>query len=350
MRELRLLEQHYGRMPRKQLIARYLPNRTVKAAEHRAGLLGLTRKKKPVEYWTPVEIDLLKKHYGTMPRQELIARYLQNRSVKQVDFKAGKLGLRRRRPATRSWSVQDLQLLRQHYGTMPNVALRSRFFPRVSLKAIVHRARRLGVRSREPAWTAAEDRLVKLHFGRVSYAELAASYLPHRTRSAVEGRAAKLGLTREAPAAWSAKESALLKKHYATHDAHQMARYLPGRTIAAIRGRVMLEGLQKERHVAWTAPELALIRRHYEAKTGLQRLVRLLPSRTQLSIQQQAWKLGLSRAGNPWTADDDALLRQLYPRHGRNTRIPGHTPGSTRVHAQKLGLRVTRRKRGWGST
>ncbi len=288
-------------MPRKQLIARYLPNRTVKAAEHRAGLLGLTRKKKPVEYWTPVEIDLLKKHYGTMPRQELIARYLQNRSVKQVDFKAGKLGLRRRRPATRSWSVQDLQLLRQHYGTMPNVALRSRFFPRVSLKAIVHRARRLGVRSREPAWTAAEDRLVKLHFGRVSYAELAASYLPHRTRSAVEGRAAKLGLTREAPAAWSAKESALLKKHYATHDAHQMARYLPGRTIAAIRGRVMLEGLQKERHVAWTA-------------------------------------------------DDDALLRQLYPRHGRNTRIPGHTPGSTRVHAQKLGLRVTRRKRGWGST
>lgn len=92
-------------------------------------------------------------------------------------------------------------------------------------------------------------------------------------------------------------------------------------------------------------PELSLIRRHYEAKNGLQRLVRELAGRSQLSIQQQAWKLGSSRAGNPWTAAEDALLRRLYPRLGMRARIPGHTPGSMRVHAQKLGLRIMHRKR-----
>lgn len=103
--------------------------------------------------------------------------------------------------------------------------------------------------------------------------------------------------------------------------------------------------MQKEQHLAWTAPELALIRRRYEAKNGLQWLVRKLVGRTQLSIQQQARKLHLSRAGNPWTAHDEALLRRLYPRHGLKTRVPGHTPGSVRVHAQKLGLRIRRRER-----
>jgi hypothetical protein len=86
-------------------------------------------------------------------------------------------------------------------------------------------------------------------------------------------------------------------------------------------------------------------RMHYEAKNGLQRLVRMLVGRTRLAIQQQAHKLDLSRAGNPWTAHDDALLRRLYPLDGLKTRIPGHTPGSMRVHAQKLGLRVRARKR-----
>jgi hypothetical protein len=238
VRELRLLELHYGCMPRKQLIARYMPNRTLKAVEHRAGLLGLRRKTKPAEYWTPVQIQVLKRYYGTIPRKVLIARYLPDRSVKQLDFKAGRLGLRQRRPTTHAWSAQNLTRLRQHYGTMPNAVLRSRHFPRVSIRAIVHRARRLGLRSKEPRWTAAEDRLVKRHYGRLRNATLAANHLPNRTPQAVQGRAAKLGLTREAQDVWSTKEFRLLKKNYPTHDVHEMAKYLPGRTVPAIRARV----------------------------------------------------------------------------------------------------------------
>jgi hypothetical protein len=346
VRELRLIEQYYGRMPRKELIARYLPNRTLKAVEHRAGLLGVWRKKKAAEYWVPAEIGVLRRYYGTIPRKELIARYLPDRSIKQIDYKAGELGLRHRRPATKSWNAQDLALLRRHYGTMPNVALRSRYFRHVSISAIAHRALRLGLRSKEPNWTAAEDRLIKQHYGHMPNPAFAAHHLPGRTAEAVQGRASKLGLTRGVQDVWSAKELRLLKKHYPTHTVHAMPRYLPNRTIAAIRTRVSLEGLQKaEQHLAWTAPELALIRRHYEAKNGLQRLVRELSGRTRLSIQQQARKLHLSRAGNPWTAHDDALLRRLYPRDGLKTRIPGHTPGSMRVHAQKLGLRIRPRGR-----
>jgi hypothetical protein len=345
VRELSLIEQHYGRMPRRELIARYLPNRTLKAVEHRAGLLGVCRKVKPAEYWAPAEIEVLRRYYGTMPRKELIALYMPNRSIKQLDYKVGELGLRQRRPATKSWSARDLTLLRQHYGTMPNVALRSRYFPHVSISAIGHRALRLGLRSKEPNWTTAEDRLIKRHYGRVPNPAFAARSLPGRTAEAVQSRAAKLGLTRAIQEVWSAKELRLLRKHYPTHTVHEMSRYLPSRTVAAIRARVTLEGLQRKQRIAWTAPELALIRQHYEAKNGLQRLVRKLVGRTPLSIQQQARKLHLSRAGNPWTAHDDALLRRLYPRHGLKTRIPNHTPGSMRVHAQKLGLRIRPRER-----
>lgn len=234
MRELRLVEQHYGRLSREELIARYLPNRTIKAIEHRAGLLGVRRKVKPAEYWTPAEIEVLKRYYGAIPRKHLIARYLPHRSIKQLDHKAGELGLRRRRLATRSWSAQDLTRLRQHYGTMPNAALRSRYFPQVSIRAIAHRALRLGLRSKAPNWTAAEDRLIKRHYGRMSNAALAAGHLPGRKAEAVQGRATKLGLTQGVQDVWSSKELRLLKQHYRTHTVREMTRYLPNRTAAAI--------------------------------------------------------------------------------------------------------------------
>lgn len=342
VRELRLIERHYGRMQRKELMERYLPERTIKGIEHRAGLLGLRRRVKPAGYWTDVEVERLKRFYGTMPRKEAIARYLPDRSPKQLDEKAGRLGLRRRRHPTRSWSTEDLALLREYYGTLLNIDLRAQYFPRVSVRTICHRARRLGLRSKEPNWTKSEDRLIERHYGRLSNPMLSARYLPHRTSQALQGRATKLGLTRGIEEVWSARELRLLKRYYPTHTAREMLGYLPGRTQVAIRVRARLQYLQKERHRAWKAPELALIRRRYEAKNGLQRLVRELAGRTKLAIQQQARKLGLSRAGNPWTASDDARLRQLYPHHGLKTRIPGHTPGSVRVHAQKLGLRVGR--------
>lgn len=213
VRELRLVELHYGRMPRKELVARYLPDRTIKAVEYRAGLLGVRRHVKPSQHWPPVEVEVLKRYYGRMPRKELSARYLPHRSIKQLDYKAGALGLRRRRRPTRSWSAEDLALLRRLHGTMPIAELRSRYFPRISITAIAHRARRLGLRSKEPNWTAKEERVIKRHYGRMTNWALAARHLPGRTAEAVQGRATKLGLTREIQDVWSAKELRLLKRH-----------------------------------------------------------------------------------------------------------------------------------------
>lgn len=47
-RELRVLERHFGRMPYKELMARYLPGRTIIAIAHRARLLGLARPREPM--------------------------------------------------------------------------------------------------------------------------------------------------------------------------------------------------------------------------------------------------------------------------------------------------------------
>jgi hypothetical protein len=104
-RELSLIERHYGRMPRKEFIERYLPGRTLKAVEFRAALLGVTcRSSKRPEYWAPEEIELLRRHYGKILNKELRARYLPNRSDMQLRAKAGELGLRR--TVSQRWTLE----------------------------------------------------------------------------------------------------------------------------------------------------------------------------------------------------------------------------------------------------
>jgi hypothetical protein len=289
--------------------------------------------------WTAREVRVLERYYGRIPRKELLSRYLPERTLNGVEHRARLLGLTTPRAPVYPWKAEDLAVLRRYYGTMPNHELRDRFLPQASVPAIRHRARRLGLRSKEPDWSAEENRLLKRYYGHMSNPELVRLHLPRRTADTVQGHAAKLGLTHKAFDAWTAQELRLLRMHYPTHTLPELARYFPGRTASAIRTRVGLEGLQKSPPAArWTKRELALIQRHYEAKDGLDTLVRKL-DRTRLSIQQQARKLGMSRAGNPWTASDDALLRRLYPVHGRHSHIPGHTPGSIRERARKLGLR-----------
>jgi hypothetical protein len=86
---------------------------------------------------------------------------------------------------------------------MPNDELRDRYFPQVSLKAIGHKARRLGLRNKEPDWSAAENRLLERYYGCMSNPELVRHHLPRRTANTVQSHAAKLGLTREAFDTWT---------------------------------------------------------------------------------------------------------------------------------------------------
>jgi hypothetical protein len=106
-RELRLIERHYGRMPRREFKERYLPGRTLKAVERRAALLGVTcRASKRPEYWTASEVELLQRHYGKIPNKELLARHLPQRSDIQLRSKAGELGLLR--PVSRHWTLEQV--------------------------------------------------------------------------------------------------------------------------------------------------------------------------------------------------------------------------------------------------
>lgn len=234
-RELRLLERYYGRIPRKELVARYLPERTLKGIEHRAGLLGLTRRRsKPPEPWTDAEIELLKRHHGKMSIAEINARYLPERTPASIEHRARLLGLTTPRAPVYSWKTEDLALLRRYYGTMSNHKLCDRYLPQASIQAIRHKARRLGLRSKEPDWSAEENRLLKRYYGRMTNPELVRRHLPRRTADTVQGRAAKLGLTRQAFDTWTAKELRLLKKRYPTHALPELTRYFPGRTAAAM--------------------------------------------------------------------------------------------------------------------
>jgi hypothetical protein len=107
VRELRLLDAHYGWMPLKDLVRRHLPGRTPKAVAQRAIVLNLTcRTSRRPEYWTPDELELLKQHYGRIPNKELRSRHLPRRTDVQLRAKAGELGLRR--PMPQRWTVEKV--------------------------------------------------------------------------------------------------------------------------------------------------------------------------------------------------------------------------------------------------
>jgi hypothetical protein len=147
--------------------------------------------------WSLPEIRLVEEHYGRMTRAELVTRHLPGRTIKGLEHVAALLGLTKRRPVPDlSWTADRLGVLRRHYGQMSAQDLQQRYFPQCSVRAIAHRARRLGLRMKEPNWTARERAIVRRHYHRVSNKTIAARYLPHRSAEAIQSCASNLGLTR----------------------------------------------------------------------------------------------------------------------------------------------------------
>ena len=64
----------------------YLPGRTVDAIVGRASDLGITSEKNP--NWTKEEDEILREHYGKMPNKELQAKYLSDRTTKAIVSRA----------------------------------------------------------------------------------------------------------------------------------------------------------------------------------------------------------------------------------------------------------------------
>jgi hypothetical protein len=150
-------------------------------------------------------------------------------------------------------------------------------------------------------------------------------------------------------ARWTEAETAIMRALYATADRDRLRAALPGRSWDSIASRAAVLGLRRryERRNGWTEAEDAVLRQLYPTAEW-DEIEAALPGRTRKAIALHAHQLRLRRQrrgcpnGTPWTAGEDAVLRQLYPtaEWDRLLReLPTRSPLAIRHRAWVLGLR-----------
>jgi hypothetical protein len=113
------------------------------------------------------------------------------------------------------------------------------------------------------------------------------------------------------------------------------------RSIDAIQHRVRILQISRQDYW-WSDKEIEILKEYYESKTWRE-LVVLLPNRNRDTIQKKAGELGLRSSYNlPWTKEEDDILRQYFPKEGRQTylRLKNRSENATYNHANALGLHI----------
>lgn len=88
----------------------------------------------------------------------------------------------------------------------------------------------------------------------------------------------------------------------------------------------------------WTEAEDGIMRADYK-RLGSVACMALLPGRTRKAIEQRAVGLGVSHGRcDPWTAEEDAMLIQLWPSMGAGCErlFPNRSKTSVQTRARKM--------------
>lgn len=223
----------------------YLPGRTVDAIVGRASDLGITSEKNP--NWTKEEDEILREHYGKMPNKELQAKYLSDRTTKAIVSRAAILGIGSERSP--KWTEEDDETLQKHYGKISNEKLREKYLPNRTSHAILGRASTLGItQTRNQNWTEEEREKLQKFYNKMPIEELREKYLPNRTIDAILGKAGSLGIRLPKSPVWTKEEDEILKKYYSKMSRKELQeKYLPNRTLPAIGIRARNLGIASKR-------------------------------------------------------------------------------------------------------
>ena len=177
----------------------------------------------------------------------------------------------------------------------------------------------------------------------------------HRSQQSIIMKARSLGV--KLRNAWTEKEDAIIKAWYDQHagtglGTHKMsnmvlASQLPGRTKSQINNRAAILGYSKPRF-NWTDEKVELLQRHYpEQGVKCSKLIGC----SEIACGQMAHKLGISfkkqeakpkaaRVKFAWTAEEDELIRTVYPKSIDDCaiKLSNRSRASIVARAKKLGV------------
>ncbi|MDD3012870.1 MAG: hypothetical protein PHC34_04130 [Candidatus Gastranaerophilales bacterium] len=163
--DINRLKQYYPADITNEELLKLFPGKTYSSLVHKASRLGIRRaKRKPApkeiknRRWTEDELDLVKKFYYSMTREELL-RLLPNRTESGLKQLIRKLGFPRKpiegNPYTKCppWTDREIKTLIKYYDNKPNEELQQ-LIPGRSLSAINMRAYLLGIKRGRFTWAS----------------------------------------------------------------------------------------------------------------------------------------------------------------------------------------------------
>jgi hypothetical protein len=211
-----------------------------------------------------------------------------------------------------------------------------------SEEAVTARRRTLHLPARRSLrpWSELEDTLLRL----ASVRGVPATELAPRLRRPVESvraRRRQLRLARPAAQRYTAADDATLRaRWWSGGDVEALAREL-GRTPDALRLHAHRLGLHRPPpRRRWTPAEDAIVRDGYTSGLSCGEIADSLPDRSPTAVAARARKLGLATYARRWTTQDDARLCALLQVRTLDdtARLLGRTPEAIRRRAAKLAL------------
>jgi hypothetical protein len=260
--------------------------------------------KKGSRLWTAQEDQLLRKYYNKKPFKDL--SQMLERSIYSMTERAGKLGLRKKKPW---WSSGEILFLKQHYPTegAPYVADALQR----SLASVHGKAKGLGLSvSGRIRWNPEADAYVKKWYGKKDTSEIAKKL--GTSDQGVVNRAWIIGATEKVFRPWSQKEIdyALAAFPNATHK--EVGQAL-GRTAIAVTGFYAKQKVRKFKAHKWTMKEKLLMRRLH-SKLSIKELAPRLHQSEQ-RVRALAYRMGYGptkKASPRYTDAERSFIVQNY--------------------------------------
>lgn len=242
------------------------------------------------------------------------------------------------------WSTEEDRTLRRLYAANRAVREIAAALGR-STDAVTARRRQLDVTPRRRPWTAREDALLRAAAASGAPAAWTAARLG-RTPEAVRRRHRTLIGHRPRGQRYDAGQDDAIRRCFADGgDIGALASRLD-RSADALRLRAQVLGVHRpHQRRRWTAAEDAVVRDGYAQGWTCARIARALPGRTHGSVAARARKLGIADYGRRWTAEEETLLRrQIGARLSLSevARTLVRTPEAVCRRARRLGLEPPR--------
>lgn len=175
------------------------------------------------EYYPKGDWDFIMKHFTQSTKQNIMS-------------KTSKLGIKM--TIENEWTDEELGILRKYYSENPKFA--AELIPNHTYKAIVTKAKRLGLKSRE-FWSETENDLMRKYYPIMPVDDVL-KYFPNRTRTSIITHAIHLNLQSYDYNPWTEKEDKYILSHWETESDMIMCKNL-GRTYKATQARRLFLGL-----------------------------------------------------------------------------------------------------------